>query len=128
MVFLQQRSYCFVFSAATCQASDIEGVSHGYYRVEAGNNITQSTVDFNTIVKFECDPGYELRGSLRTHCRENGWSDPKPECTRKFWIDPNFVTVQVEAKAFKGKASSHEQVDENTDFALCGIEPCLDHM
>ena len=57
---------------------------NGNYEVEAGNEITRTTVDFDTVVKFVCNPGYELIGSIRSHCRNQGWSDPKPECRGMF--------------------------------------------
>ena len=61
-------------------ASQIQGISHGTYMVEAGNEITVASVDFGTVVKFSCDAGYELVGSLRSHCRNEGWSDQRPTC------------------------------------------------
>ena len=75
----------FLSSAATCEAAAIQGVANGKYQVEAGNDITRESVDFDTVVKFVCDAGYELKGSLRSHCTNQGWSNPKPECISKLY-------------------------------------------
>ena len=75
-------------SASACDANDIENILHGDYEVEAGNNITRDKVDFDTVVKFVCEPGYELKGSLRSHCTNQGWSDPKPQCIGKYTVKP----------------------------------------
>ena len=76
--------YMYIISAANCVPSEIELSINGNYTVEAGNPIVPGNdVDVNTVVKFTCDAGYELYGSLRSYCKHTGWSDPKPECRRE---------------------------------------------
>ena len=74
----------FFILAATCPAAEVENVEHGDTVIEAGNSFTNNSADFGTVVKFVCHTGYELKGSYRSYCRDEGWSDPKPECIRKY--------------------------------------------
>ena len=84
----------FIIIAATCVAAEIQLDTNGNYTVEAGNAISPGAgVDVNTVVKFECDPGYELYGSLRSYCQHSGWSDPKPECHRESIYVLQFVHI-----------------------------------
>ena len=77
--------YIFIFLlAVTCPAAAVENIEHGYHEIEAGNSFTNNSADFGTVVTFVCHSGYELKGSYRSYCRDEGWSDPKPECIRKY--------------------------------------------
>ena len=62
----------------------MDNIEHGYHEIEAGNSFTNNSADFGTVVTFVCHSGYELKGSYRSYCRDEGWSDPKPECIRKY--------------------------------------------
>ena len=76
--------YMYIILAANCDPTVIELNTNGYYEIEAGNAINPGQdADVNTVVKFVCDAGYELYGSLRSYCKHTGWSDPKPECRRE---------------------------------------------
>ena len=35
---------------------------------------------FGAIIRYTCDPGYELNGAASIICTENDWSAPEPTC------------------------------------------------
>lgn len=37
-----------------------------------------------TIVRFSCDPNYNLKGNEYVYCSKNGWDNIVPVCTSKF--------------------------------------------
>lgn len=59
----------------------------------AGGRIRGSGNAFGTVLRFECDSGLQLEGSIERRCMENGeWSGTEVECTgtikwnKRSWI------------------------------------------
>ena len=70
------------FIAEGC--AEIEEVQNGGYKVVAGKNFT-GTAQFNDVVEFYCDDGYELTGPLRSICNTGVWTHEGtlPSCVGK---------------------------------------------
>ena len=39
----------------------------------------------NSVVRFDCDPGYVLVGSGALTCGTDGWSGMEPTCVGMYW-------------------------------------------
>lgn len=52
-------------------------------KIQNGNFYPQATL-FNTKVKYQCDPGFYLHGSIERVCLgDREWSGTNPECNRE---------------------------------------------
>ncbi|XP_052236179.1 CUB and sushi domain-containing protein 1-like [Dreissena polymorpha] len=70
--------------SATCEALYDDMLLDGSWSIIAGNNFTNGNADFNTVVKFSCNSGFELIGPIRTRCTDVGWThqNTPPSCAR----------------------------------------------
>ena len=70
------------FSASQCVALSENMLPNGDRKIIRGNDFTNTNADFDTIVEFSCDPGYELFGPKISHCSSNGWTheNNNPSC------------------------------------------------
>ncbi|KAH3747217.1 hypothetical protein DPMN_181639 [Dreissena polymorpha] len=73
---------CVSILAATCEALYDDMLLDGSWSIIAGNNFTNGNADFNTVVKFSCNSGFELIGPIRTRCTDVGWThqNTPPSC------------------------------------------------
>ena len=39
---------------------------------------------YGALIKFECDPGYNVRGSASLTCKKGEWKGQFPECKSKY--------------------------------------------
>ncbi|KAK3089225.1 hypothetical protein FSP39_001900 [Pinctada imbricata] len=63
-------------NAQSC--STVQSPTPGDVNITAG-----SGTDYATIVRFRCDPGYELEGPEYVYCMSNGsWSHESPRCNK----------------------------------------------
>ncbi|XP_052814812.1 uncharacterized protein LOC128241762 isoform X2 [Mya arenaria] len=71
-------------SSSSCNALPDNLVLNGRLEIRGGNNFTGGNADFDTVVQFFCNDGYELVGTVRTHCNASGWTHgtTPPTCQR----------------------------------------------
>ncbi|WAQ95236.1 FBP1-like protein [Mya arenaria] len=58
----------------SCNALPDNLVLNGRLEIRGGNTFTGGNADFDTVVQFFCNDGYELVGTVRTHCNASGWT------------------------------------------------------
>ncbi|XP_052786630.1 uncharacterized protein LOC128221951 [Mya arenaria] len=71
-------------SSTSCNALPDNLVLNGRLEIRGGNTFTGGNADFDTVVQFFCNDGYELVGTVRTHCNASGWTHgtTPPTCQR----------------------------------------------
>ncbi|WAQ95238.1 FBP1-like protein [Mya arenaria] len=69
-------------SSSSCKALPEDLVQNGGLKVIGGNDFSGASADFNTVVQFFCNDGYEMVGTVRTYCNIDGWThgNSPPTC------------------------------------------------
>ena len=52
-------------------------------------NVVGSNYSHGSVIKFECNKGYKLRGSAYLMCKGSVWEGQFPECEGKFMLNIN---------------------------------------
>ena len=69
-------SNCFLPASKCPPLPDVEHAT--------ANQLTEKGLNYGSVIRFECDPGYERSGLPTLLCQSNGtWSSDVPNCTRK---------------------------------------------
>ena len=73
-------SLCVI--ATGCALLEDNELPNGAYIIVAGS---RGKADFNDVVKFYCDGGYELTGPILSRCTTDGWThaDKASSCIGK---------------------------------------------
>ncbi|XP_052814685.1 uncharacterized protein LOC128241685 isoform X2 [Mya arenaria] len=69
-------------SSSSCPELRDDILPNGKLEIIGGNAFSGGSADFDTVVEFICNDGYELVGTVRTHCNNNGWThgNTPPTC------------------------------------------------
>ena len=69
----------------------------------SANQLAGKGLNYGTVIRFECEPGYERSGLPTLLCQSNGtWSSSVPNCTRKRCFNfPGIKDTFVERQAQK---------------------------
>jgi len=103
-----------------CQASKcppLQEVEHA-----TPNQLAGKGLNYGTVIRYECDPGYERSGLPTLLCQSNGtWSSDVPNCTRKRCY--NFAEIEngiIENKEKPYYYQDRATVRCNKGFRLIG--------
>ncbi|XP_053393496.1 uncharacterized protein LOC123562448 isoform X3 [Mercenaria mercenaria] len=71
-------------TSSVCSVFNENILPNGKFEIIRGNDFSGNTADFNTVVEFSCDPGYEIVGPTISFCDSDGWThtDNPPICKR----------------------------------------------
>lgn len=68
---------------------------YGYYKLfDSADEIANETVEHGDVVKFACDPGYNIKGISNLKCWHGEWDIPSlPECIPGMFLNINFCRL-----------------------------------
>ncbi|XP_053393488.1 uncharacterized protein LOC123564875 isoform X1 [Mercenaria mercenaria] len=71
-------------TSSVCTVLSENILPNGKFEIIRGNDFSGNNADFNTVVEFSCDPGYEIVGPTISFCDSDGWThtDNPPSCKR----------------------------------------------